>query len=162
MGSSLYCPAWWLPAYAIQQPIYPGYLEHVEPSIASVAYIFRYGAPLYHALDSVQRYAFPDGPMVFLPYVLALRAMGASVFPLKVIVLLANLAMLWLLWKFLPADTRCSPRAVGGGLCDRIPAHEAVMMSCRCGRTQRSSSASLLHYSRYSVGRRWCRPAYSH
>ena len=79
--------------------IYPGYLEHVEPSIASVAYIFLHGAPLYHALDSVQRYAFPYGPMGFLPYALALRAMGASVFPLKVIVLLANLAMLWLLWN---------------------------------------------------------------
>src|ERR1017187_3084468 len=62
---------------------YPGYLEHVEPSIASVSYIVLRGAPLYHGMDSAQRYAFPYGPMGFLPYSLALRFLGAQILSLK-------------------------------------------------------------------------------
>jgi hypothetical protein len=78
---------------------YPVYLEHVEPSIASVSYIFLQGAPLYHGLDSTQRYAFPYGPMGFLPFALSLQLMGANVLSLKLVVLLANLLFLWLLWR---------------------------------------------------------------
>src|ERR1017187_7208454 len=73
---------------------YPGYLEHVEPSIASVSYIILHGAPLYHSMESAQRYAFPYGPMGFLPYALALRVLGAQVMSLKLVVLLANLLLL--------------------------------------------------------------------
>ena len=78
---------------------YPGYLEHVEPTIASVAYVFLHGAPLYQGLDSTQRYAFPYGPAGFLSYGLALRVMGANVLSLKLVVLLANLILLGLLWS---------------------------------------------------------------
>src|ERR1700739_3052456 len=38
---------------------YPGYLEHVEPNIASVSYLLAQGGPLYHDLSSAQRYSFP-------------------------------------------------------------------------------------------------------
>ena len=80
--------------------MYAGYLEHVEPNIASVSFVLLRGAPLYHDLASTQRYAFPYGPMAYLPYALALRMMGANVLSLKLVVLLANLCLLGLLWRF--------------------------------------------------------------
>ena len=79
--------------------MYAGYLEHVEPNVASVSFIFLRGAPLYHDLASTQRYAFPYGPMAYLPYTLALRMLGANVLSLKLVVLLANLCLLGLLWR---------------------------------------------------------------
>ena len=79
--------------------LYPGYLEHVEPNIASVSFILLKGAPLYHDLASTQRYAFPYGPMAYLPYTVALGTLGANVLSLKLVVLLANLCLLWLLWR---------------------------------------------------------------
>ena len=79
--------------------IYVGYLEHVEPNIASVSFVLLRGAPLYHDFTSAQRYAFPYGPMAYLPYTLALRMLGANVFSLKLVVLLANLCLLGLLWR---------------------------------------------------------------
>jgi hypothetical protein len=50
-------------------------------------------------MDSAQRYAFPYGPMGFLPYALALRVLGAHVLSLKLVILLANLLSLGLLWS---------------------------------------------------------------
>ncbi|MBZ5645616.1 MAG: hypothetical protein LAN37_00160 [Acidobacteriia bacterium] len=79
--------------------IYPGYLEHVEPNIASVSFIVLRGAPLYHELASTQRYTFPYGPVAYLPFMLALRMLGANVLSLKLVVLLANLCLLALLWR---------------------------------------------------------------
>ncbi len=62
---------------------YPGYLEHIEPNIASVSYLLAKGAPLYHDVSSAQRYSFPYGPMAYLPYAWALQAFGATVASLK-------------------------------------------------------------------------------
>jgi hypothetical protein len=77
---------------------YIGYLEHVEPHIASVSFIVLHGAPLYHTPTSALRYTFPYGPMTYLPYVFALHMLGASVLSLKLVVLLANLSLLGMLW----------------------------------------------------------------
>ncbi len=77
---------------------YPGYLEHVEPNIASVSYLLAQGAPLYHDLSSAQRYSFPYGPMVYVPYAVALKTLGPTVLSLKLVVLLANLGFLALLF----------------------------------------------------------------
>jgi hypothetical protein len=98
----------WLPfcvvlvvAYVVIQvysTAYLGYLGHVEPNIASVSFILLKGAPLYHSLSSAQRYSVLYGPFTYLPYTLALRAGGANILSLKLVVLLANLCLLWLLW----------------------------------------------------------------
>ncbi|MGA8877715.1 MAG: hypothetical protein WB555_19405 [Candidatus Korobacteraceae bacterium] len=77
---------------------YPGYLEHIEPNIASVSYLLAKGAPLYHDVSSAQRYSFPYGPMAYLPYAWALQAFGATVGSLKFVVLLANVALLALMF----------------------------------------------------------------
>jgi hypothetical protein len=78
---------------------YAGYLGHIEPNIASVSFILLKGAPLYHAADSTQRYSMLYGPMTYLPYTLALRVLGANILSLKLVVSLANLLLLWLLWR---------------------------------------------------------------
>ena len=78
---------------------YAGYLEHVEPQIASVSFILLKGAPLYHSLTSAQRYSTQYGPMAYLPFTLVLHVVGANVFSLKLLVFFANLGLLWLLWR---------------------------------------------------------------
>jgi hypothetical protein len=78
---------------------YVGYLGHIEPNIASVSFILLKGAPLYHAVESTQRYSLLYGPMSYLPYALALHVLGANVLSLKLVVFFANLLLLWLLWR---------------------------------------------------------------
>ncbi len=86
---------------------YPGYLEHSEPLVASVSSLLARGAPVYHGLESAQRYAAVYGPMEYVPYAVALRVFGASVFTLKLVVLLANATMFVVLWR---AYTRVGSR----------------------------------------------------
>jgi hypothetical protein len=78
---------------------YASYTSGIEPNIASVSFLFLKGAPLYHSIDSVQRYSVFYGPMAYLPYSLALRVFGATVFSQKIVVLLANVCMVTLLWS---------------------------------------------------------------
>jgi hypothetical protein len=78
---------------------YVGYLGHIEPNIASVSSILLKGAPLYHSVNSTQRYSTIYGPMTYLTYALALRGMGSNILSLKLMVCLANLLLLWLLWR---------------------------------------------------------------
>lgn len=42
------------------------YADPAEPTIAAVAWLFRVGQPIYHALDSPERYAHIYGPMAFI------------------------------------------------------------------------------------------------
>ena len=79
---------------------YAGFLTSTEPQVASVAFRWLKGAPLYHDLTSAQRYSLGTyGPMVYLPYALALRVLGAHVLSLRLVVLLTNLCLFLLLWK---------------------------------------------------------------
>jgi hypothetical protein len=75
--------------------IYPGYLSFVEPSIASVSFIIGKGAPLYPNGGDASLYSLVYGPANYLPYTLALRMLGANIWSLKVVVLFANLFILW-------------------------------------------------------------------
>jgi|GEM_PF-3954328 len=43
--------------------IVPGYFDHVEENIASVAAFWKFGNPLYHAVDSANQYALLYGPL---------------------------------------------------------------------------------------------------
>jgi hypothetical protein len=78
---------------------YAGYLGHIEPNIASVSFILLKGAPLYHAAGSTERYSMIYGPTTYLPFTLALRVLGGNILSLKLMVCLANLLLLWLLWR---------------------------------------------------------------
>jgi hypothetical protein len=78
---------------------YPGYLDHAEPSIASVAWLVRIGQPLYHSFDSAARYSLLYGPSSYLIYAAALWVGGGSTLSLKVAVLCANVVMVYFLWR---------------------------------------------------------------
>ncbi len=83
----------------IYSTTYVGYLDHVEANVASVSAILLRGLPLYPDPASAVRYTTIYGPMTFLPYSLALRLFGAHVLSVKLVVLLANLCLLWMLWR---------------------------------------------------------------
>jgi hypothetical protein len=76
----------------------PGYVDHAEPNIASVAWLALRGAPLYHALDASDRYSLLYGPGSYLPFSAALWLGGGAVPALKLLVLVANVASLSFLW----------------------------------------------------------------
>lgn len=77
---------------------YLGFCDHVEPNIVAVSSLAGRGAPLYHGLESAQRYALLYGPMSYLPFVWALRIFGPHVLSVKLVVLFLNAALLALLW----------------------------------------------------------------
>jgi hypothetical protein len=77
---------------------YLGFCDHVEPNIAAVSSLAGRGAPLYHGLESTQRYSLLYGPMSYLPFVWALRIFGPHVLSVKMVVLFLNAALLALLW----------------------------------------------------------------
>lgn len=61
----------------------PAFADDVEPMIASVSWIVHQGHPLYHGLDSPERYSALYGPIVYLSNGLFLDALGPSVFSAK-------------------------------------------------------------------------------
>lgn len=83
----------------ITNTAFPGYLDQAEPNIASVAWLVRNGAPLYHTFDSASRYSLLYGPGAYLPYSAGLWAGGGSALSVKCVVLLANVVMLYFLWR---------------------------------------------------------------
>lgn len=98
----------WLPACAIVlagylvllglSTTYLGFSDHVEPNIVAVSSLVSRGAPLYHGLESAQRYSLLYGPMSYLPFVWAQRIFGQQVLSVKLVVVFANVALFALLW----------------------------------------------------------------
>jgi hypothetical protein len=78
---------------------FPGYLDHAEPNIASVSWLVLKGAPLYHAIDAPERYSLLYGPTTYLPYTAALALGGGSAASLKGAVLVADVVMIYFLWR---------------------------------------------------------------
>jgi len=67
------------PAVAIWYGSDPHFFDNAEPTIVSVAWVYRDGAPLYHAIDAAARYSHIYGPMAFMPYAWVLTAFGPSI-----------------------------------------------------------------------------------
>lgn len=84
--------------FLVCSTLYKGYLDHVEPNVASVAAAFNHGAPLYHDVSSPQRYSLLYGPLSYLPFSWALSVLGSRLLSLKIVVLFANVCFLILLW----------------------------------------------------------------
>jgi hypothetical protein len=104
---TLESPKCWVPAsvaifaaflaFLLLNTAFPGYVDHLEPTIASVSWLVLKGAPLYHGLDSPDRYTLLYGPTSYLPFAGALWVGGSTVWSLKVLVLLADLAIVYFL-----------------------------------------------------------------
>jgi len=58
---------------------FPSFLDHIEPNTAIVAALFNQGLPIYHAVDSAERYSFLYGPLTYIANGLMLDLAGESV-----------------------------------------------------------------------------------
>ena len=67
------------PLIAIWYASDPHFFDNAEPTIVSVAWAYLKGAPLYHAVDSAERYSHIYGPMAFMVHAWALAALGPSI-----------------------------------------------------------------------------------
>ena len=86
---------------AIQYLVTPVYFEHVEPQIPEAAWYRLTGHPLYPNLDSAQIYNLPYGPMTYWLQGWFDQWFGPSLMAGKIPGVLANIAMLGVLfWVF--------------------------------------------------------------
>jgi hypothetical protein len=54
------------------------FIDHLEPTVASIAWIHVQGGPIYHDLDALERYSLPYGPMVFIINGFFMKLLGAD------------------------------------------------------------------------------------
>ncbi|MBF0319904.1 MAG: hypothetical protein HQL01_08915 [Nitrospirae bacterium] len=62
---------------------YSAYSDHVEPSIASISWIFTKGSPIYTGIDAPARYSFAYGPALFIINGYVMKAFGDSILTSK-------------------------------------------------------------------------------
>ena len=71
-----------LAAYAALVIFYatdPHYFDAAEPTMTAVGWLFHIGQPIYHAVDSAERYSHIYGPMAFIAHGVALGIFGPSI-----------------------------------------------------------------------------------
>ena len=57
----------------------PHYFDAAEPTMTAVGWLFHIGQPIYHAVDSAERYSHIYGPMAFIAHGVALGVFGPSI-----------------------------------------------------------------------------------
>lgn len=57
----------------------PQYFDAAEPTMTAVGWLFQAGLPVYHEVDSPERYSHIYGPMVFIAHGAALTLFGATI-----------------------------------------------------------------------------------
>jgi 4-amino-4-deoxy-L-arabinose transferase-like glycosyltransferase len=60
------------------------FFDHAEATIATVSWLFQTGKPIYHGLDSAERYTIPYGPMLYVINGLFLNLLKPSIFSAKI------------------------------------------------------------------------------
>jgi hypothetical protein len=76
LGAYLALVCW----YLVQEQ----YADSAEPTIAAVAWLLRVGQPIYHALDSPERYSHIYGPLAFIIPSWSLALFGACIHASKI------------------------------------------------------------------------------
>ncbi len=74
------------------------FLDHVEPNVIGISWMFATGHPVYHTTDSAVRYSQLYGPDLFAIYAALIKLTGESIIGLKAAViamLLASFAMMF-------------------------------------------------------------------
>lgn len=102
----------------------PQQSDYAEPTITAVAWLFRLGKPVYHALDSPERYSHMYGPMAFIVPGAFLRLFGPSMFVGKAVGAGAALFGLALTWR---AARSANPEWRAAGLACGICVLEFLM-----------------------------------
>lgn len=57
----------------------PHYFDAAEPTMTAVGWLFHIGQPIYHSVDSAERYSHIYGPMAFIAQGVALGMFGPSI-----------------------------------------------------------------------------------
>ncbi|MEN8005469.1 MAG: glycosyltransferase family 39 protein [Candidatus Krumholzibacteriota bacterium] len=83
-----------------------GFAGEVEPVISSLSWLVQSGEPLYHDVESAQRYSVLYGPSVFLTNGLFLKVLGPSLFSAKLASILGVLGCLVFLYAALARSGR--------------------------------------------------------
>ena len=73
------------------------YVDVAEPTMTAVGWLFHVGQPIYHSVDSAERYAHIYGPLAFIIHGVALGLFGPSIAVSKAVGVAASLASLALL-----------------------------------------------------------------
>jgi hypothetical protein len=95
----------------------PHYVDSAEPTMASIGWLFHIGQPVYHVLDSAERYSHIYGPMPFMIQGAALAWLGPSVFVSKTVGVAAGLASVIILIVTLRLTVPRSLTWRAAGLC---------------------------------------------
>ncbi|AFZ16895.1 hypothetical protein [Allocoleopsis franciscana] len=74
------------------------FFDHAEANIATVSWLFQRGKPIYHELESAERYSIPYGPMLYVINGFFLNLLKPSLFSAKIGGILAGGLSLLLLF----------------------------------------------------------------
>lgn len=75
------------------------FFDHAEANIATVSWLFQTGKPIYHDLESAERYSIPYGPMLYVINGFFLNLLNPSIFSAKIGGILAGgLSLLWIFY----------------------------------------------------------------
>lgn len=77
---------------------FPGYLDHLEPTIASVSWYFWNGEPVYHGPHAVERYNMLYGPYLYVFNGVSEGLLGPTIFSSKIAGVASALTALLLLF----------------------------------------------------------------
>lgn len=77
----------------------PAFIDHVEPQIAAVSWLYAAGEPIWHEPGAAPYYALPYGPLTYEIVATSLSAFGPSIAAAKLAGPAAATATLVLLWS---------------------------------------------------------------
>ncbi|HEY7059619.1 MAG TPA: hypothetical protein VH458_23950 [Vicinamibacterales bacterium] len=72
-------------AVVVWYGLIPQQVDYAEPSVTAIAWLFAVGKPVYHTIDSPERYSHMYGPMAFVLPGAVLRLLGAGMLIAKAI-----------------------------------------------------------------------------
>ena len=94
------------PAVAVWYAADPHFFDNAEPSMTAIGWLFHVGLPVYHQLDSPERYAHIYGPLAFVSHGVVLGIFGPRIGASKWLGVGAALASLVLLYFALRDRTK--------------------------------------------------------
>jgi hypothetical protein len=105
------------PAVAIWYGSDPHFFDNAEPVIPAVGWLFHVGRPVYHGLESAERYAHIYGPFAFITHGWALGLFGPSILVSKGLGVAGALASLVLVHLLVRRHIRRTTAFVLTGIC---------------------------------------------
>src|SRR5882672_5825010 len=100
------------PSVAIWYASDPHFFDNAEPVIPAVGWLFHAGRPVYHSLDSPERYAHIYGPFAFIAHGWALGLLGPGIRVSKGLGVTAGLASIVLVYLLARRHVRRTPAFV--------------------------------------------------